>query len=386
MSAFNLNDLLNQRSKDMAAEENKKPGEKGVTFVDVRELIPSEDNFYHVDTELKESIEVFGILQPLLVQKKDDGYHVIAGHRRRLAVLELVSEGKEQFARVPVMLYDSETDALDRLALIVANRFREKTDWEKMKEAVETEKLVKDVKEEMNIPGKTRELVSQILDTSVATFAKYKAVANNLNDELMKAFKEQKFNITVAYDASTLDEDQQEEARAVFEENGTLTTQDIKSIKNPVPVTPETPAEIPASAETVISGDASDVFAGDTMGDTPADDTPVTGNPTEADYALEEAERIFREGNSDPNKDTDNAAPVNTGNTERNAVDSNNDTGDAGAEDTGYDEDDDKTSFQVLVHAEKTIKATSSDEAEKRVRDALKNAGYTVTDITVLEA
>ena len=50
--------------------------------------------------ELAESIKQFGVLQPLLVQKKDDYYEIIAGERRwRAAKLAGVKE-------VPVIIKD----------------------------------------------------------------------------------------------------------------------------------------------------------------------------------------------------------------------------------------------------------------------------------------
>ena len=108
---FNLTGLLNQRSMELAkagaAEETKEAerqegqqeaGENEIVMVDIEDLVPSKDNFYHVDADLKRSIELVGVLQPLLVNKPENGkYKVIAGHRRRLAVMALVQEGKESF-------------------------------------------------------------------------------------------------------------------------------------------------------------------------------------------------------------------------------------------------------------------------------------------------
>ena len=165
---FNLTELLNQRSKELEAEEIGAEREESgtaqavdkeeIVMVDVYDLIPSKENFYRVDDELKRSIELFGILQPLLVKRPENGkYRVIAGHRRRLAVLALMDEGKEQRRYIPCV-YKKE-DIRDRLALIMANRFREKTDWEKMMEAVESEELAKELKTDYRLNGRTREIV-----------------------------------------------------------------------------------------------------------------------------------------------------------------------------------------------------------------------------------
>ena len=54
----------------------------------------NEENFYTVDdvTELKDSIELIGLKQPLIVLPADGRYRLIAGHRRFKALLELNRE------------------------------------------------------------------------------------------------------------------------------------------------------------------------------------------------------------------------------------------------------------------------------------------------------
>lgn len=183
--------------------------------------------------DLKQSIELLGVLQPLLVtEEEEDGKRrIIAGHRRRLAVMQLVDEGKERFRRVPILIKPKKNAILDRLALIMANRFREKTDWERMTEALETEKLVLELKESMNIPGRTRDLLAEIIETSPAQVGRYKAIYNNIIPELMAEFKANRIVVSVIYEASGLPEDYQKQAAEVFRENEVLTLSDIKQLK-----------------------------------------------------------------------------------------------------------------------------------------------------------
>ena len=62
--------------------------------------------------ELAESIKQFGILQPLLVQKRDDYYEIIAGERRwRAAKLAGLKE-------VPVIIKDFSDQEVVEIALI----------------------------------------------------------------------------------------------------------------------------------------------------------------------------------------------------------------------------------------------------------------------------
>ena len=174
---------------------------------------------------------MLGILQPLLVTKENDKWRIIAGHRRRIAIMQLVDEGKERFRNVPIMVKQTKNAILDRLALIMTNRFREKTDWEKMTESIETEKLVQELKEQMDIPGRTRDLLAEIIETSPAQLGRYKAIYNNLTAELMAEFKAGKIGVSVIYEISQLEKEWQLQSLEVFRENGTLALPDVKKIK-----------------------------------------------------------------------------------------------------------------------------------------------------------
>ena len=239
---FNLTELLNQRSKEVAEPMQQGQQSEAVTSqegvsgtADIYDLIPSKGNFYSVEDvqDLKQSIELLGVLQPLLVtDKEEDGKRrIIAGHRRRLAVMQLVEEGKERFRYVPILIKPTQNAILDKLALIMANRFREKTDWEKMTEALETEDLVLKLKETTNIPGRTRDLLAEILETSPAQVGRYKAIYNNLIPELMAEFKANNIVVSVIYEASGLPEEYQKQAAEIFRENEVLTLPDIKQLK-----------------------------------------------------------------------------------------------------------------------------------------------------------
>ena len=242
---FNLTDLLNSRSKELeevsggqqqesaaGQQDNatQQAEENAIMNIDVHDLVPSKDNFYHVDDELKRSIELVGILQPLLVSRPENGkYKVIAGHRRRLAVLSLLEEGKEEMRFVPCVF--KKEDVRDRLALIMANRFRDKTDWEKMMEAIQAEELAKELKAEYGLNGRTREILSEITGTTEAQLGRYKAIYNNLSSRLMKNFKESVINVSVAVELCSMSEEGQEKAADQVEEAGTLSLSEARELK-----------------------------------------------------------------------------------------------------------------------------------------------------------
>ncbi len=237
---FKITELLNEysreKSNEIKAEEQdnlsnrKKLQKEEVMMLDVYDLEPSKENFYLVDDSLKQSIELVGILQPLLVNKPENGkYKVIAGHRRRLAVLALVEEGNEKRRYVPCVF--KKEDVRDRLAIIMANRFRDKTDWERMMEAVEAEGLAKEIKKDYKLGGRTREVLAEITGLSEAQLGRYKAIFNNLDKGLMEEFRLNRIGFSVAAELCGLSQEWQCSARKLLEQNGTISLQDIKELK-----------------------------------------------------------------------------------------------------------------------------------------------------------
>lgn len=242
-SGFNLVQILNQRSRvQEKGEETGGTEEKGksdkmeplerqqVMMIDVDNLIPSNENFYQVDDSLKQSIELAGVLQPLLVDRLDDGkYKVLAGHRRRLAVLSLIEEGKEERRYVPCVC--KEENVTDRLAIIMANRFREKTDWEKMMEIIEVEKMAQELKQDYGVEGRTRDVTARIMGISQAQIGRYKAIHKNLNKGLMEKFKDGILGFSVVSELCSLPGQWQKKAEKLLKENGNLSLPDIKILK-----------------------------------------------------------------------------------------------------------------------------------------------------------
>lgn len=255
---FNLMDLLNQRSKQKQEAEEQHPAAEGtqeerteenkqqgnnVFMVDAYDMIPSKDNFYHVDAALKRSIELVGILQPCIVKKPVNGkYDVIAGHRRRLASLALVEEGKEQFRYIPCMYKKEET--ADKLAIIMANSFRDKTDFEKMVEIIQLKELVRDIKKEYNLAGRVREMQEELTGITKAQISRYEAIYNNLEKELMEEFKAGRLIMSVAVEVSGMEREWQMKAYERLLENGELTLPEVKQMKKQIEAESQCPGQM----------------------------------------------------------------------------------------------------------------------------------------------
>ena len=247
-TGFDLHQLLNERSRAEAKNGQEKKQDGGQQAenmeqltLDVYDLIPSKENFYSTENveDLKRSISLVGILQPLLVKRDGDKYRIKAGHRRRLACMALADEGQEEFRRVPcVIRQETEEEKqgninaiLDRLTLIFANGFREKTDWEKMEEVLQTEALVVELRKEVSLEGRTRAILAEFTGIKEAQLGRYKAIKNNLCPRLMEEFKADKIGISVIYELSGLSAEYQERACELYQENRGLTISDAKALK-----------------------------------------------------------------------------------------------------------------------------------------------------------
>ena len=231
-----------------------------VVELELSDIEESRDNFYSMSgvEQLKQSIKMFGVMEPIIVARKSSGYRIISGHRRYTAVKQLSEEGNEQFNRLPAIVKDVQDDLMEKLALIMSNYFRDKTDWEKILEAVQTEELLQKLKEYKKVSGKVRDLAADILKTSTAQLAKYKAIHNNLSDDWKKELQENRIGISVAYEVSGIDKDQQKRLfDAYVKNNHSITLAEAKKVKEivegkaPNPSTGQYEEKAPAAVDDV---------------------------------------------------------------------------------------------------------------------------------------
>lgn len=261
MGKFNLNQILNDASKRAA------PGGGGQTApasrpaeierLSVFDLVPSEDNFYSMNDieELKSKIELAGkVLQNFIVVPLGGGkYKVLSGHRRRLAVLALVEEGKPEFEFVPCTIEADEQDAevraiREEIMLIAANSQREKTSWDKIEETRRTRALLEKIRKQEKLPGDMRKLVAQTLNTSPAQIGRFDAIIRNLCPEFTEELKADRINISTAYELSGLSAEEQAAAFEEYRETGKVSIRDARERKQDAPpAAAEAPAPVPSS-------------------------------------------------------------------------------------------------------------------------------------------
>lgn len=229
---FDIMSLQKGRGQ-VQARSRADEGRAVLKYIDVEDLVPSEDNFYSMSAidELAGLIELSGgVKQPGLVVPLGGGkYKLLSGHRRRLASLQLVKQGKEAYRKMPCMVEDAgreqgpEADELraidEAILLITTNGQREKTDWDKVQEATRLRALLEKKRRFEKIPGETRKLIAEQLGTTPAQVGRYDSIAKHLIPAFKTWLEEEKINISVAYELSTMSEREQlmalDRARAI---------------------------------------------------------------------------------------------------------------------------------------------------------------------------
>lgn len=224
--------------------------------------MPSEENFYSMREidELKAAIEIAGkVLQNLVVVPMDGGkYKVIAGHRRRLASIALVEEGKPQFEFVPCDIEPNEEAAEDQevrdgLMLIVTNSQREKTAWDKIEEVRFLREVLEKARTkprfvavlqnivatafggaEVQADG-TRDFIAKVLHTSTTQIGRYDAIIRNLCPAFKAELQEDRINISTAYELSGLNPADQQAAFEDYRASGDISIRTARERKQDTP-------------------------------------------------------------------------------------------------------------------------------------------------------
>ena len=195
-------------------------------------------------------------MQDVLIEERDGEDYIISGHCRTMCCRMLVEEGHEEFRKINCKYTkvkdnarknlieencingsatrendDAISKLLERLSVIQANRFRDKSDWEKMREALDTEEIIKELKNLAGLKGKTRDIVRETIGVSGTQMERYHAVQKRLSAEWMAEFEAEKINITVARELADLDEKYQKQAMEHYMEHDIITQAEVRAFK-----------------------------------------------------------------------------------------------------------------------------------------------------------
>lgn len=188
------------------------------------------ENFFEVSgiEELADSIDLIGLQQPLVVTKTDNGYLLIAGHRRFEAIKSL------GWDTVPCIVSNPINNELEMLALIQTNtQTRELSYIERMEAVKRTEQILLSLKEKgYKFSGRFRDKIAEVLNESSAAIARMQVIDKNLSDEGKEMLKSGELSPDAAYEMQKLTQDQQSKiVEKSKKEKKALTLKEIKKFK-----------------------------------------------------------------------------------------------------------------------------------------------------------
>ena len=206
-----------KRAFDLGAELRKAGGptvdtREQIEYIPIERIDPDPENFYSLDglNELAGSIELVGLQQPLRVRDGERGHVIIvSGHRRRAACMMIRDGGSDMFKDgVPCIREKAEElPEMQELKLIFGNaQTRVMSAPEMSRQAVKTRDLLARLRDRgYDFPGRTRELVASVLQTSDSRVGRLTAIREKLVPELLTKFDAGRLGETVAYRLSQED-------------------------------------------------------------------------------------------------------------------------------------------------------------------------------------
>lgn len=234
---FNINAFLNEESK-----KDLKSDWKPIK-ISAKKLRPASDktNFYHAeDKEIKdlaESIELIGLQQYPVIRPIEgtDEYEVIAGHKRRLAILRLLDEGKTEYEMIPCRV-EAPDNIRNELILIFTNSTqRERTDYEKMREIERVRELLTEYQKTHELTGRRQSIIAEILGTNKTKVGTLDNINNNLIAPFVEEFAAGKISTSAANEIAGLKPDAQQALYETYKATGSLIAKDAKALKEVFP-------------------------------------------------------------------------------------------------------------------------------------------------------
>lgn len=243
-SSKNQNIMASFLNKKTIEGSGAAPKEFPIKMIDIHDIVPNENNCYAITNPegLAFEMELNGNhVDPLEVIDNHDGtYRLVAGHRRRAAVLLRLERGDDIPTTVPCMVKEYQDDDLlsaqDReiIALIASNSQREKTVFEKLNEIVAIEPLARKIYDnklaDKKISGSFRKFFSDnFLAISSSALQRLQSLSK-LIPEGREAVEKGELSETAAAVLASLDEDLQVEYLLLLDDGEIENT--VAAIKN----------------------------------------------------------------------------------------------------------------------------------------------------------
>ena len=223
---------------EVRKEDQRDPDEK-VVEIEIERLRDFKNHPFKVQAdsqmkELQESIKKYGILNPLIVRPRPEGfYEIISGHRRKYAAQQL------KYTKVPVIIrYMLEEDAI--ISMVDANLQRERISPSekafayKMKlDAIKRQGKRVDLTCGHNghkLGKKSREELGEQVGESARNVQRYIRLTE-LIPELLDMVDVKKLNFTIAVDISYIDKEMQKWIYEYIRDTGFIKPKQITALR-----------------------------------------------------------------------------------------------------------------------------------------------------------
>jgi ParB-like chromosome segregation protein Spo0J len=209
-----------------------------IQLISVYDLVPNPQNFYEVNDIEKLAIEIElqgEVITPLEVKAVDNGkFMIIAGHRRREAVLFLLSqvEKTEISKMMPCYVRKYATEKQELTALILSNRTqRVRTKTEELKEYQLLKPIIKQIfggeKALGNVTGRFRAFCAEFFGVSESTIQRMDSL-EKLSPELQEEVGKGNITPTAASELTSLSVADQ---KAVYEDTTKQGAATVKAVQ-----------------------------------------------------------------------------------------------------------------------------------------------------------
>ncbi len=239
-TGWNVIDALNKRTTE--AMDHKPKARFRTKDISINRIYSNDMNFYSMDGIEKLAQEIFaiGLMDNLVVVNDpcDRGeYRIIAGERRWRALKMLVEQGHEEFEIVSCQIKTPTEEHEERVQLILANGYRDKTVMDVLTE----EKQLKETLQYMKDNGLTlqgykldsgrlRDVIADIMNMSPTKIAQIESINKRLIPEFTEELKEGRLTLSAAYEISGMPEEAQKEILEKHQDHG-VTLKEVREIK-----------------------------------------------------------------------------------------------------------------------------------------------------------
>lgn len=239
--AWNVIDQLNKNAASAVMDDSPKARFR-TKDISIKKMYSNDNNFYSMpDIEkLAQDIYVFGLIENLEVVyapcERGD-YRITAGERRWRALNLLVEQGHKEFEIATCQIQTPQSDNEERLRLIVANAYRNKT----VTDILEEERQLKEILQDMRDNGQTlkgyrldsgrlRDVIADMLRVPASKIGQIESINRHLLPEFTTELKEGRLTFTAAYEISGMTEEVQKQMLERYRENG-LTFKEVREAK-----------------------------------------------------------------------------------------------------------------------------------------------------------